>query len=178
MNGKLSRRDPNGVPHISEYARLKYGYANTARHRPASGTQNVGYKNRKWKSRRRAMSANVDSDTGRSGVVEIVGVAVGIASPSLSVQKILSTSGFVADILGFRCRRCRAVSAVPYFSRTSTKIWGIRCNRVAIASRSKGPISTYGLCRGHFEFPTLTDVGHCRPMSAVTQAVQARSKLS
>jgi len=36
-------------------------------------------------SRRRAMSANVGSNIGRSGIVEIV-VAVGITSPSLSVQ--------------------------------------------------------------------------------------------
>jgi len=34
------------------------------------------------------MSANVGSDTVRSGMVEIVGVGVGIASPSLSVQTL------------------------------------------------------------------------------------------
>ena len=39
-------------------------------------------------SRRLALSANVGSDIGRSGMVEIVGAAVGIASPSLSFQKL------------------------------------------------------------------------------------------
>ena len=34
------------------------------------------------------MLANVGSDTGRSGMVEIVEVAVGIASPSLSVKNL------------------------------------------------------------------------------------------
>ncbi len=42
-----------------------------------------------------------------SGMVENVVVAVGIASPALVVQKLfplpVSTSGFVADISGFRC---------------------------------------------------------------------------
>ncbi len=41
-------------------------------------------------------------------MVENVWVAVGIASPALSVQKLfplpVSTSGSVADILGFQCR--------------------------------------------------------------------------
>ena len=50
----------------------------------------------------RLMSDNVGSVIIRSGVVENVGVAVGIASKSVSVQKLfplpVSTSGFVADI--------------------------------------------------------------------------------
>ena len=36
----------------------------------------------------RLMSSNAGSESGRSGMVENVGVAVGIASPSLSVQKL------------------------------------------------------------------------------------------
>ena len=47
-------------------------------------------------------SANVDTVMFRSGMVENVGLAVEIASPSVSVQKLfslpVSTSGFVADI--------------------------------------------------------------------------------
>jgi hypothetical protein len=47
--------------------------------------------------------------------------------------------------------------AEPYLSRASTTIRGYnRWNRVAIAFRSKF-ISTSGLYRGHFEFPTSTD---------------------
>ena len=43
----------------------------------------------------------------KSDMVENVGVDVGIASPSVSLQKLLpvSTSGFVADIVGFWCRQ-------------------------------------------------------------------------
>ncbi len=48
------------------------------------------------------MSDNVGSVMFGSGMVENVGVAVGIASPSVSVQKLfplpVSTSGFVTDI--------------------------------------------------------------------------------
>ncbi len=49
-------------------------------------------------------------------MVENVGVTVGIASPSVSVQKFFSTSGSVADILSFGCRHqqhARAMSGVP-----------------------------------------------------------------
>jgi len=49
-----------------------------------------------------AMSGNVGSVIFGSGMVENVGGAVGIASPSVSVEKLLplpvSTSGFVTDI--------------------------------------------------------------------------------
>ena len=48
------------------------------------------------------MSDNVDRVIFELGMVENVGVAVGIASLSVSVQKLfplpVSTSGFVADI--------------------------------------------------------------------------------
>ena len=50
----------------------------------------------------RSMSGNVGSDITNSGMVAYVGLAVGIASPSVSVQKLfplpVSTSGVVADI--------------------------------------------------------------------------------
>ncbi len=58
--------------------------------------------------RRPSMSGHVGSDISESGVVENVGVAVGIASLTLALRVLfpppVSTSGFVADILGFRCR--------------------------------------------------------------------------
>ena len=48
------------------------------------------------------MAGNVGSDISESGMVANVGTAVGIASPSVSVQKLfplpVSTSGFVTDI--------------------------------------------------------------------------------
>ncbi len=48
------------------------------------------------------MSSRVDSVMSKSGIVENVGVAVEIASPSVPVQKLfpfpVSTSGFVTDI--------------------------------------------------------------------------------
>ena len=48
------------------------------------------------------MSGRVGDVIFESGIVENVGVAVGIASPSASVQKLsplpVSTSGFVPDI--------------------------------------------------------------------------------
>jgi len=57
----------------------------------------------------RPMSCNVDSAISESGIVENVGVAFGIGSPALSVQKCfplpVSASGSVADISGFRCRQ-------------------------------------------------------------------------
>ncbi len=71
------------------------------------------------------MSGRVGSDISESGIVENVGVAVGIALITLAVRVLfplpVSTSGFVADSLGFRCR---AVSAVPYLSRARSKMWG------------------------------------------------------
>ncbi len=55
-----------------------------------------------WPTFEFSMSGNVGSVIFRSGMVENVGLAVGIASPSVSVQKLLplpvSTSVFVADI--------------------------------------------------------------------------------
>jgi len=67
------------------------------------------------------MSNNVRSVIFGSGIVENVGVAVGIASPTLSIQMLfplpVSTSGSVADTSGFRCLPMSAVSAVTFLSR-------------------------------------------------------------
>ena len=60
------------------------------------------FRGRHLSFRCRPMSDNVGSVIFGSGMVENVGVAVGIASKSVSVQKLfplpVSTSGFVADI--------------------------------------------------------------------------------
>jgi len=67
------------------------------------------------------MSGRVGSVISKSGMLENVGVAVEIASPSVSVQKLfplpVSTSGFVADICVSGVGRCRAVLAVSYLCR-------------------------------------------------------------
>ncbi len=74
------------------------------------------------------MSGRVGSVISKSGVVDNVGVAVEIASPSVSVQKLfplpVSTSGFVADICVSGVGRCRAVLAVSYLSRAWLKMSG------------------------------------------------------
>ena len=74
------------------------------------------------------MSDNVGDVIFGSGMVEYVGVAVGIASKSVSVQKLfplpVSTSGFVADISIADVCRCRTMSAMSYSSRAYSKIWG------------------------------------------------------
>ena len=57
-----------------------------------------------------------------------VGVAVGIALKSVSVQKLfplsVSTSGFVADISISDVCRCRTMSAMSYSGRADSKMWG------------------------------------------------------
>ena len=74
------------------------------------------------------MSGRVGSVISKSGVVDNVGVAVEIASPSVSVLKLfplpVSTSGIVADICVFGVGRCRAVTPVPYLSRAWSIMWG------------------------------------------------------
>ena len=74
--------------------------------------------------RGRPMSDNIGSDISESGVVANVGVAVGTASPSLSVQALfllpVSWPTFrVPDV-----RQCRKMSAVPYSGRAWLKMWG------------------------------------------------------
>ena len=73
------------------------------------------------------MSDNVGSVIFVSDMVENGGVAVGIASPSVSVQKLfplpVSTSGFVADTCASDVGQRRAMSAVPYLSQAWSKMW-------------------------------------------------------
>ncbi len=76
----------------------------------------------------RPMSGRVGSVISMAGVVDNVGVAVEIASPYVSVQKLLplpgSTSGFVANICIFGVGRCRAMSAVSNSGPAWSKMWG------------------------------------------------------
>jgi hypothetical protein len=64
------------------------------------------------RSRGRLMSGNVGSDIPESGMVANVGVTVGIASPTLSVQKLflllLSASVLTAVIMYFRKKKMYA----------------------------------------------------------------------
>ena len=95
---------------------------------PAGGQEARFYKDVSDLSfRRRPISDNVSSVIFRSGVVENVGVAVGIASPSDSVQKLFPlpvswpTFQFPmsADV-----GQCRTRSAVLDSGRAWSKMWG------------------------------------------------------
>jgi hypothetical protein len=74
------------------------------------------------------MSDNVDNVIFGSGILENMGVAVGIALKSVSVQKLfplpVSTSGFVADSSVADVCRCRTMSAMSYSGRADSKMWG------------------------------------------------------
>ena len=74
------------------------------------------------------MSDGVGNDIAKSAMVANVGVAVGIASPALSVQKLfplpVSTSGFLSTFPVPDIGRRRAVSAVTYLSRPWSQMWG------------------------------------------------------
>ncbi len=68
------------------------------------------------------MSGSVGSVISRSSMVENVGVAVGIASPSLSAQMLFLLPVFTSG-LHFRFRgRCRTMSAVSYLGRPWSKM--------------------------------------------------------
>jgi len=115
------------------------------------------------------------------GIVDNVGVAVGIASLTLSVQLLLplpaSTSGFVAHMLGFRCRRMSGRVGCAIFES------GIVENvvvAVLIASLTLSiqllfplPVSTSGSVADI----RVSDGGRCRAVSAVPYLGRARSKM-
>ncbi len=77
-----------------------------------------------------------------------MGVAVRIASPSVSVQKLFPlpvyTSGFVVDISVSDVARCRTMSAVSYSDRAWSKMRCSRWDLFVIYFRSRD-ISTFGL---------------------------------
>ena len=68
-------------------------------------------------SRCRPTSEVVGSDTSESGLVENVGAAVEIASPSLSVQKLFPFPVCIVAILSSDVARCRDMSAIPNLGR-------------------------------------------------------------
>jgi hypothetical protein len=73
------------------------------------------------------MSGGVGNNILKTGMVENMGVAVEIALPALSVQKLfplpVSTSGFLSTFQVPDIGRRRAVSAVLYLSRAWSKTW-------------------------------------------------------
>ena len=69
------------------------------------------------------MSGRVGSVISKSGVVDNVGVDVGIASPSVSVQKLFPLPVPWPTLCLPDVGLCRAMSAVSYSSRTLSKIW-------------------------------------------------------
>ncbi len=98
------------------------------------------------------MSDNVSSAIFRSGIVENVGVAVGIASLTLSVRVLfpllVSTSGFMAETFGFRCRPMSGCVGSAIFESGIVENVGVA---VGIASRILSvrvlfplPVSTSG----------------------------------
>ncbi len=119
------------------------------------------------------MSGNVGSVIFGSGMVENVGVAVGIASPSVSVQKLfplpVSTSGFVADISVSDVARCWTMLAVSHAGRAWSKMRGSPWYRFAIYFRSRD-ISTSGLMAAIL-------LSGCRSMSTVHCLSPAWSKM-
>ena len=108
------------------------------------------------------MSGCVGRAIFESGMVANVGVAVGIASPALSVQTLfplsVSTFGFVADILGYRCAPMPGLvgSAIPK-SRVRSKAMGVAAGLALPA------LSVQQLFPLPISWPTLWRSG-CRPM--------------
>jgi len=70
------------------------------------------------------LSDDVASDFGELGVVENVGVAVGIFSIAHPVSEMQSTSGFVSAMLKYGSRSCRTTSPVTLVNWSWSKMWG------------------------------------------------------
>jgi len=102
----------------------------------------------------RPMSRYVGSAISESGIIDNVGVAVGIGLPSLSIQKVISTSGSRSAILSFgswHLRHLRPMSGVSkrmYMSKYTIYYFRIViCRHYGIA-RIVRP--TPGLVEFHF----------------------------
>ncbi len=120
------------------------------------------------------MSGLVGSYISESAMVENVGLAVRIASLTLAVRVLIplpvSTSGFVADILGFRCR-LMSDSVGSAISRALTvENVGVAVGifSPSLSVQKLFPLPVFTSCfhfrfRGrHFGFPMLADVWPCR----------------
>ncbi len=122
----------------------------------------------------RQMSGRVGSVISESGIVENVGVAVGIASLTLSVQLLfplpVSTSGSVSNNSGFRCwTMSGCVGSAMSRSGTVENVGvavGIASTALSVHKLFPFPIFTscfHFRFRGRrFGFPMLADVGPCR----------------
>ena len=120
------------------------------------------------------MSDTVGSAIFGSGVVENVGVAVGIASLTLAVRVLfplpVSTSGFVADILGFRCPPMSdCVGSAIYRSGTVENVGvavGIFSPPPSVQKLFPLPVFTscfhFRLRGRRVGFPMLADAGPCQ----------------
>ena len=118
-------------------------------------------------------SVSISSVTDVCGMVENVGVAVGIESQAQSVQLLFPFPVSVAAIFivgswptSGNVRQCRTMSTISYrpTSRARPKIGGRSWNRGAISLRSK-VISTSGLAAAILNFgkyPTSGNVGRVR----------------
>ncbi len=120
------------------------------------------------------MSGTVGSAIFGSGVVENMGVAVGIASLTLAVQVLfplpVSTSGFVADTSGFRCwplsgRVGSDISESGIVENVGVSV-GIASPALSVLKLFPLPVFTSGFhlrFRGRLVgFPMSADVGQCR----------------
>ena len=70
------------------------------------------------------MSGRVESAIFESGIVENVGVAVGIALLTLSVHLLFPLPVPWPKFRVLDVGQCRAVSAVSYLGRARSKMWG------------------------------------------------------
>jgi hypothetical protein len=70
------------------------------------------------------LSDDVANGLDESGVVENVGVAIGISLVAHSVLKIQSTSGLVSAMFVKGSQPCRGMSAVALSTWLWSKMWG------------------------------------------------------
>ncbi len=111
------------------------------------------------------MSGNVGSDISESGMVANVGAAVGIASPSVSVYKLFSTSGFHFRFhnqhLSFRCRPMsgRVGSAISKLGMVANVGVAVEIASPSVSVQKLFPLP---VCGRHFEFRMSADIWHCQ----------------
>ncbi len=130
MNGNRWRSYSNGYPHIFDHARLRYDTADMARHRPISGTQKSATKLEMILSSDCRFPMSTDFGRCREchfwiGHGRKCGGSRWNSFAICFRSKVISTSGFVADILSFGCgcrppRHTRAMPGVP--------TWMIQCH--------------------------------------------------
>ncbi len=105
------------------------------------------------------MSGRVGSATSMSGVVDNVGVAVEIALPSVSVQKLFPLPVPWPTLCLPDVGLCRAMSAVSYSSRTLLKIWRQPIELIRYLFPFKDMLTRLAGIR-HLEIRTSLDMSH------------------